>query len=424
MTSLSLPRPSAASFLPLSLLSHRGQAIHSSSWSPDASVLALAQGALVTIWDPVTSVLRGSLSSPDVPSIHKVAFAGTGGRYVVGAGARKGVAVWDLLGGEVVWSSPSVAADFLEVGGADSATFTTASVSPLADAPSTSFTVHALTSATPVRVRQIPRRIRSTAPYPPTSGPADSTAVLAVADNWDVLLVGDDASSAFDALSFNTPQHVDLAATSSSAGPSLFDEIFGAQAGPSTPSFASSSAPSDPAARPAAAPKKWTSLEEIFDASAQVLPAMSMVFDEVLEHVLSRRDAAEDDADFEERDADANGMDVDEPLAADAFPAAREWQARDVPSDEVASLVDFFKALSTEPSASSAPPAKAATAASRLINKTNGSSVASTPVKPAAATRSAGALRSSATSTPVVNGGGFEADTPQGSGKKRKSKDQ
>ena len=402
------------------MLSHRGAPIHAASWSPDASVLALAQGALVTIWDPATSVLRGSLSSPDVPSIHKVTFAGLGGRYVVGAGARKGVAVWDLVAGEVVWSSSSIAVEHLTVG-SDLATFTTAACSPSAESPLTTFAVYSLTSVKPLRVRSIPRRIRSVAPFPPSTGPAD-VAILAVADNWDVLVVGDEASAAFDALAFDSTQAVDLNAAASSAGPSLFDEIFGAQAGPSTPAASTAAtAANGSAGRRTAAPKKWTSLEEIFDASAQVLPAMSMVFDEVLDHVLSKRSGDDGDlaGDEDADEAAADGMDIDEPLP-DSDTPTREWQARELPASEVADLTDFFRALST----GSAPPGAAPPSASRLVDKTllNGAATV-TPVK---ATRAV-ALRSNG-STPAAaasNGSpAFEAETPQGSGKKRKSKSQ
>lgn len=304
-------------------------------------MLALAQGSLVTIWDPITSVLRGSLSSPDVPSIHKVAFAGIGGRYVVGTGARKGVAVWDLLGGEVVWSSSTLATEFLNIG-ESLTTFTTAVVSSLTDAPSTTFTVHSLTSAGPLRIRQIPKRIRSLASFPRSTASEDETSVLVVIDNWDVLVVGDTVHSAFDSLSsLESTQAVDLSSGAASAGPSLFDEIFGAQAGPSsTPSFAAVDAKAEAARKAATAPKKWTSLEEIFDGSAQVLPAMSMVFEEVLEHVLSRRTGEEDDEEVE--DDEEGGMDVDEPVGEDSS-TRREWQPREVVEQDVVELVDFFK---------------------------------------------------------------------------------
>ena len=144
---------------------------------------------------------------------------------------------------------------------------------------------------------------------------------------------------------------------------------------------------------------------------------MSMVFDEVLDHVLSKRSSGDDELAVDDDDAAADSMDVDE-LLPDPETSTREWQARELPASEVTDLTDFFKALSTGSSPSDAAPPPA----SRLVGKTlNGSAAATvTPVK---ATRAA-ALRSNG-STPIIDGSStFEAETPQGSGKKRKSKAQ
>lgn len=90
-----------AFFQPHTLFSHRSLPIYDSAWSPDGAILALAQGSVVTLWDPISSTLRGTLACSEFgkTEIKKVVFSGKDGRWIIGAGAKKGLVTWDLVNG-------------------------------------------------------------------------------------------------------------------------------------------------------------------------------------------------------------------------------------------------------------------------------------------------------------------------------------
>lgn len=73
-------------------------------WSPDGSLIAVAHGPTVTVWDPTGNTLVTSLASVEVESITAVCFLGASGRYLATySGSR--VVLWDLLGGSSGFSS-------------------------------------------------------------------------------------------------------------------------------------------------------------------------------------------------------------------------------------------------------------------------------------------------------------------------------
>ena len=70
--------------------------MHTAAFSSDGTILAFAHGLVVTLWDVETNVLLKVLDATQV-NVSKVVFVGAEGRYLVGAGATKGLTVWDLL---------------------------------------------------------------------------------------------------------------------------------------------------------------------------------------------------------------------------------------------------------------------------------------------------------------------------------------
>ncbi|PWN46911.1 WD40 repeat-like protein [Violaceomyces palustris] len=89
-----------------SSFSYRDSIPTSSAWSPDGSLLAIAQGPYVTLWEPSSNVMQTVLACPELTEATNVLFTGRAGRYVVVAGA-KSMVVWDLVCGTVKWRSSS-----------------------------------------------------------------------------------------------------------------------------------------------------------------------------------------------------------------------------------------------------------------------------------------------------------------------------
>jgi NET1-associated nuclear protein 1 (U3 small nucleolar RNA-associated protein 17) len=75
---------------------YRGQIPSHASWAPDGSLLAVAHGPYVTIWDPVTHTLRQALTCPQVSLVSQAIFVGKGGRYIASIGHEASV-LWDLV---------------------------------------------------------------------------------------------------------------------------------------------------------------------------------------------------------------------------------------------------------------------------------------------------------------------------------------
>ncbi|KAJ3213554.1 WD repeat-containing protein 75 [Dinochytrium kinnereticum] len=111
------PEAFDAFWSPRSVGTHRSFPIHDAAFSADGSVVALATGAVVTLWDPFTAILKAMLSYP--PTTDPVLSVGfTGGNF--GANPVKNAAacripfltamtasrvhVWNLLTCTVWWS--------------------------------------------------------------------------------------------------------------------------------------------------------------------------------------------------------------------------------------------------------------------------------------------------------------------------------
>lgn len=80
-----------------SSFNYQGLPIFSSAISVDGSLLALAQGTVVTLWETSSNVLLKVFDTADIEGVRKVQFLGSEGRWLAFAGQARGVGVWDLL---------------------------------------------------------------------------------------------------------------------------------------------------------------------------------------------------------------------------------------------------------------------------------------------------------------------------------------
>lgn len=79
-----------------STFAFRSEKPRSLSWSPDASIFAVAVGPHVAVYDPITGCLRQTLTSPECQTTEHAIFIGARGRHLVAAGA-KNIVLWDLI---------------------------------------------------------------------------------------------------------------------------------------------------------------------------------------------------------------------------------------------------------------------------------------------------------------------------------------
>jgi NET1-associated nuclear protein 1 (U3 small nucleolar RNA-associated protein 17) len=90
------PPPATAFWALRSTFSYRDLPITSASFSADSSLLILAHADVVTLWDTQSNVMLRILDGP-IRDIDIVAFVGDSGRWIVAAGLKGGLCVWDLL---------------------------------------------------------------------------------------------------------------------------------------------------------------------------------------------------------------------------------------------------------------------------------------------------------------------------------------
>lgn len=89
-------------WVPRSIFGYRDCRPEGIQWSPDGSLLAVAQGPFVTIWEPLSNSLLAALSCPELRAATKLKFLGRAGRYMAVA-SSKGLVVWDLVRSSVQW---------------------------------------------------------------------------------------------------------------------------------------------------------------------------------------------------------------------------------------------------------------------------------------------------------------------------------
>ncbi len=65
-------------------------------WSPDGSLVAVAFGPYVTLWDSLSNTLLDTLTCAEVPLVLDLCFVGRDGRQLAAVGSR-GVLLWDLI---------------------------------------------------------------------------------------------------------------------------------------------------------------------------------------------------------------------------------------------------------------------------------------------------------------------------------------
>lgn len=92
-------------WVPRSSFHHRSELPSHASWSNDASLLAVAAGSFVPIYDSATNVLLQVLVASECGRVSSVHFLGSIGRFLAVAGERD-LVLWDLVSQTSTDSNP------------------------------------------------------------------------------------------------------------------------------------------------------------------------------------------------------------------------------------------------------------------------------------------------------------------------------
>ncbi|CAL1695057.1 unnamed protein product [Somion occarium] len=273
------------------------------TWSSDGSILAVSLGPHVALYDPESTVLIRTLTSPECTVVTSASFVGRGSRYLAVSGHRD-LVLWDLVSQTVKWHYRSTMAITGLVTHPVQDTFIifeqqSESSSTLVSTRVVMFTPR---SAIPSQIRSLPFRLLSVVPCPASwtaPGSASSLAFVAITDAWSVVLLGDDVKLPEEQGSVGRG----LKGTSPAAKRTLFQDIFGASA------FSDVTPPSAPIIQ---TPATWKGkeVEKIFDAPAYLMPPLDTLFDPLMEDFLTLR-PADESAGVEDEEQHAEDVEMD-----------------------------------------------------------------------------------------------------------------
>ncbi|WVW83264.1 hypothetical protein I302_105283 [Kwoniella bestiolae CBS 10118] len=315
-----------------STFDYRGMPICDSAFSPDGTIVALAHGSVVTLWDVESNVLLKVFDTPSGLDIKKTGFVGDEGRYLVGAGQDTGVIVWDLLSCEVAWSNQSHIVQNLNI--SDGFFITTSTTDS-----QTTFTIFSPTSSEHVRTMSTSQPIRDLQILPSPSLSPSSLHLIGVAPSGEIYRFGDLAHSAAPLSS----KAVSTAAQQKQ-GLSIWQEMFGQDAFLDSLSLDVDSTEENKTATASALQARVSGKgkpSNVFDGPSHTMPSTSILFDAFMDELLSGHTATtskeleqvEDDGIVYEQQ---NRIDVEMP----SVPSVR---GREVDDEEIGELESFFR---------------------------------------------------------------------------------
>ncbi|KAG8895691.1 hypothetical protein FRC01_012246, partial [Tulasnella sp. 417] len=305
------------------------------SFSPDGSVLAVAHGPYVTLWDGQTHALLYATSSLPFRKVHSVHFVGTSGRYLVISGDSKDAIVWDVLKNKAlrrVSTPPPTSLHTLKTSRnplvvpiPNSDYFVVAARHP----NQTLISIHSPRQSDPLRTRFLPFQILRLAPLP--SSP-DRFVMAAIAADGSVSLVGDD-------LTLLPQQEGEVERSLSgkhplSARPSLFENVFGRSAFKDLENV--DTAPQSSTEVVSADDRFGAAVDlRLLDGPAYLLPPIETLFTSLMEGVLVKPMTNTE----QEEQNEETGMDVDlEEAAEDNIAPAPLLRPREVDESEMSML--------------------------------------------------------------------------------------
>ncbi|TFY70555.1 hypothetical protein EVG20_g2453 [Dentipellis fragilis] len=312
------------------------------SWSPDGSLLAVALGPYIVLYEPASNTLVQTLTTPECNQLSSVHFIGSAGRYIA-AVSLFDIFLWDLISQKLVLQWHHRASDPIDFVIAHPGADVFAVLQRLPETSDKSLTptrimIFKPSSAVAYRVHTVPFHIRSVAWYPHThqSQSTMSFSLVAITSAWSVVLFGSEIRVQSDEGA--TAKGIANAAQEPQKR-TLFQDVFGKSAFTDFSSSLSSALPETTISA-----KSWTSKDvaKMFDVPTYLMPPLETLFDPLLGSFLTPSVAHTATSPIakgaQEEDAD---MDVDEEEETPI--AVGERQERIVDWREMKTFMDVFR---------------------------------------------------------------------------------
>lgn len=282
--------------------------MYAAAFSPDSTLVALAHGSVVTLWNTTSNVMVRALES--TVDARKITFVGSEGRYLAVGGAQKGVAVWDLLSCVITNSSPEQLADVLLA------------------IPTGFVAAHSTANATTLSLFQPNgthmRSVHLRAPFSALTA-LPGMHLVGIARSGEIYRFGDAQATA-------SPAARAIQAQPQRRTTSIWQEMFGKDA------FLDEIEPEPEAPAVTELQRRAAGRPDmVFEGPSHTLPPVSMLFDAFMDELLVTR-SAEDEV------ADVEMLDGDEIAPVSTAPVGRDT-SRPVKDKDVDELVEFFSSV-------------------------------------------------------------------------------
>ena len=350
-------QPELADFwVPRSSFHHRSELPSHASWSNDASLIAVAAGSFVPIYDSSTNTLLQVLVASECGRVTSVYFLGSSGRFLAVAGERD-LVLWDLVSQTSVYFPPPMSIFYLcdrevqwhfrsgtPIGqivahpSEDKLVLLQSRKNTNSSRQETRALLFRPGSAVPYRTCSMPFGIRNATWYSLVEGTTADFNLVGVTDSWGVALFGDDVKSPSSLDDTTTTQ-----ITSDAYLPrknTLLQDIFGKSA------FDDVTHPTVSTETSALVPREGKqAVTSFFDAPAYLMPPLETMFDSIMRTFLTPRSTVKSgENDGRRVEKDGEEMDVDEdPVPEDDAPLIVKSATRVVDEREMHEFVEIFK---------------------------------------------------------------------------------
>ncbi|WWC85348.1 uncharacterized protein L201_000211 [Kwoniella dendrophila CBS 6074] len=313
---------------------YRGMPIYDSAFSPDGTMIVLAHGSVVTLWDVESNVLLKVFDAPSGVPIKSTAFVGPEGRFLIGSGEDQAIVVWDMLSCEVSWSLLDHRVHQIATAGEFFLTFSTT------NAKKTLLTVFSPVSSVPLRIMSISQPIKHLQILPTPAISPLSLHLIGVASSGEIFRFGDLAHSAAPLTSKS------VSTATKQQGLSIWQEMFGKDA--FLDSLSLDVAATDEAALTATA----TALQQrvsgkgkpadVFTGPSHTMPPTGILFDAFMDELLSGHTASSTTVEVQEAQDDDILYEAEHKIDIDV-PSVPTVQGKTVDDDEIKGLEIFFR---------------------------------------------------------------------------------
>ncbi|TFK77382.1 WD40 repeat-like protein [Pluteus cervinus] len=293
------------------------------SWSSDGSLVAVALGQHIVLFDPASNTIAHTLPSSDSEPVVSVKFIGQTGRYLAAA-TKSTLHFWDLIANTIKWHyNPPHPIVSIHTTTANDA-FTVFHDQP-PDASFTPISIFRPTSSTPVRKYIVPFALRNVCGY------FSGSRYIGITKEWRVVLFGDDIQRPIDEGSVARG----LGTHQITARRSLLHDIFGSTAFTDLLNVDKSSKSTKPHV------PGGDLVGRVFDTPVYTTPPITNLFEPLIESFLQIRSS--DPVPLSNEGA----QDEDEDVLMEEDPPnltpSSQAHARKIDDEEMQSLANIFK---------------------------------------------------------------------------------